>query len=120
MTLLVHTFPPTDCTCFLRSELGLQSTPDSSNLLGKSKKVRVSGSLSDRELSGENSRKKEKKQMNGEGEIDWYFEKGIKLQSLSNIIGMDTEFELEGQKSKDKTLPRFNYNMVPVIEGKFT
>ena len=32
----------------------------------------------------------------------------------------DTEFELEGQKSKDKTLPRFNYNMVPVIEGKFT
>ena len=39
--------------------------------------------------------------MHGEGEIDWYFEKGIKLQSLSNIIGMDTEFELELQKSKN-------------------
>ena len=40
--------------------------------------------------------------MDGEGEIDWYFEKGIKLQSLSNIIaGMDTEFELELQKSKN-------------------
>ena len=39
--------------------------------------------------------------MNGEGEIDWYFEKGIELQSLSNIIGMDTEFELELQKSKN-------------------
>ena len=37
----------------------------------------------------------------------------------TKYTGMDTEFELEGQKSKDKTLPRFNYNMVPVIEGKF-
>ena len=41
------------------------------------------------------------------------------MQLSDQVYRMDTEFELEGQKSKDKTLPRFNYNMVPVIEGKF-
>ena len=69
MILLVHTFPPTDRTCFLRSELGLQSTPDNSNLPGKSKKVRVSGSSCYWEFE-ENNRKKEKKQMDREGDID--------------------------------------------------
>ena len=61
MTLLVHTFPPTDRACFPNSELGLQSTPDKSNLLGKSKKVRVSGSSSYREFE-ENNREYSKKQ----------------------------------------------------------
>ena len=32
--------------------------------------------------------------MDGEGDIDWYFEKGINEQSLITVIGMDTEFEL--------------------------
>ena len=32
--------------------------------------------------------------MDGEGDIDWYFEKGINEQSLITFIGMDTEFEL--------------------------
>ena len=48
--------------------------------------------------------------MDGEGDIDWYFEKGIKQQSLINIMGMDTEFELELQKSKDKEFTRLFWN----------
>ena len=43
------------------STLQIQSTPDNSNLQGKSKKVRVIGSSSYRELE-ENSREKGKKQ----------------------------------------------------------
>ena len=43
MTLLVYTFPPTDRACFRHSELGLQSTPDDSNLVGKSTKLELAG-----------------------------------------------------------------------------
>ena len=32
--------------------------------------------------------------MDGEGDTDWYFEKGINEQSLITVIRMDTEFEL--------------------------
>ena len=65
---------------------------------------------------------------------------GEGMQLTTKYTGMDTEFELEWQKNKDKELTRlfwnkFNvsvhgffftdlsrayYNMVRVIEGKFT
>ena len=43
-------------------------------------------------------RSKASEKSDGERDIDWYFEKGIRQQSLINVIGMDTEFELELQK----------------------
>ena len=68
----------------------VQSTPDNSNLLGKSKNVRVIGSL---------------KQITGDNKIsEWGGGGGCNL--ATKYTGMDTELELEGQKSKDKTLPR--------------
>ena len=40
--------------------------------------------------------------MDGEGDIDWYFEKGVKQQNLINIIGMDTEKNWSYKKVKTK------------------
>ena len=44
-------------------------------------------------------------------DMDWCFEKGIKQQSMINIImWMGTEFELEWQKSKGKELMLLFWN----------
>ena len=80
-------------------KLSLQSTPDNSNLQGKLRKVRIVGSL---------------KQITGSKEISKWM--GRECNWATKYTGMDTEFELEWQKSKDKELTRLFWNKFNVSD----
>ena len=74
----------------------LQSTPDNSSLVGKSEKVQVIGRL---------------KQITRSEEISKWMGR-----NATKYTGMDTEFELEWQKSKDKELTRLFWNKFNVSD----
>ena len=69
----------------------VQSTPDNSNLLRKSKKVRVIGISKQITGSTGTTWAEERTQVSciklGARDTDWYFQSGIKQQSFMNIQG---------------------------------